>query len=118
MKPIVALAAVLFLLVAETASARTTCGNLPKIDVYGVAGPSCVTADAVAKAASNAVLHGKLYRRTSYTLAVSGQSWRLTVSSRNTSGTIPGTDMSYSEIETYRATNGDRLVTFHSYGSN
>jgi TRAP-type uncharacterized transport system substrate-binding protein len=60
-------------LTPAVASARTTCGNLPKIDVYGIAGPSCTTAKAVAKVTSSALLAGKLYRKTSYVVTVNGR---------------------------------------------
>jgi hypothetical protein len=112
-----ALMALLFIIPA-TASARVNCANQPNNNVYEIAGPSCATATAVTRATTAAVLHGKLSGRTSYNLEAAGSLWRLTWRFSDTSGTIPGTHTSYSQIEFFRATSDHRLVTFHSYGSN
>ncbi len=117
-KIIVPVTAVVVSLGSALASARVSCGNLPSLDVYGVAGPSCAAAKAVVKATNSALIHGKLYQHTSYSLTVGGKRWHLTWHFRNTSGTIPGTSDRYTEIESYRATRGHLLVTFHTYGAN
>ena len=106
------------LVIPAAASARVNCANQPRNDVYEIAGPSCAIASAVTRATSAAVLQGKLSGRTSYNLEAAGSRWRLTWRFSNTSGTIPGTHTSYSQIEFFRATSAHRLVTFHTYGSN
>jgi hypothetical protein len=105
------------LAIPAAASARVNCANQPNDNVYEIAGPSCAIAGAVTRATSAAVLHGKLFGRKSYNLEAAGSVWRLTWRFSNTSGTIPGTHTSYSQIEFYRATSSHRLVTFHTYGS-
>jgi hypothetical protein len=118
MKRLILAALAVPLAIPAAASARVNCANQPRNNVYEIAGPSCAVAGAVTKATRAAVLHGKLYGRTSYNLEAAGALWRLTWRLRNMSGTIPGTHTSYSQIEFFRATSDHRLVTFHTYGSN
>jgi hypothetical protein len=105
------------LAIPAAASARVNCANQPRNDVYEIAGPSCAIASAVTKATNAAVLNGKLAGRTSYNLEAADARWRLEWKFSNTSGTIPGTHTSFSQIEFFRATSGHQLVTFHTYGS-
>jgi hypothetical protein len=118
MKRLIVAALAVPLAIPAAASARVNCANQPRNNVYEIAGPSCAIASAVTRATSAAVLSGKLSGRTSYNLAAAGSRWRLTWRFSDTSGTIPGTHTTYSQIEFFRATSGHRLVTFHTYGSN
>jgi hypothetical protein len=97
------------------ASARTIqCGGLPQQDIYKIAGPSCSTAKAVAKAHERQLLTpgggGKHY------VNADGKRWHLTWRFRNVPVRVDG--MTFTQIEYYRATASGQVVTFQTYGAN